>query len=32
MSQFVAFRVLPGIGESPNSPTSSKSATQWFPP
>ena len=31
MSQFVVFRVLLGIGESPNSPNSSKIATQWFP-
>lgn len=31
MSQFVVFRVLLGIGESPNSPNSSKITTQWFP-
>ena len=31
MSQFVVFRVLLGIGESPNSPNSSKISTQWFP-
>ncbi|NVM93755.1 MFS transporter [Arthrobacter wenxiniae] len=31
MVHFVAFRVLLGIGESPNSPNSSKITTQWFP-
>lgn len=31
MTQFVAFRVLLGIGESPNSPNCSKIATAWFP-
>ena len=31
MAHFVLFRVLLGIGESPNSPNSSKITTQWFP-
>jgi len=31
MAHFLTFRVLLGIGESPNSPNSSKIATQWFP-
>lgn len=31
MLHFVTFRVLLGIGESPNSPNSSKITTQWFP-
>ena len=31
MWQFVTFRFLLGIGESPNSPNSSKITTKWFP-
>lgn len=31
LTQFVTFRVLLGIGESPNSPNCSKIATEWFP-
>lgn len=31
LSHFLTFRFLLGIGESPNSPNSSKIATQWFP-
>lgn len=31
MAHFVMFRVLLGIGESPNSPNCSKITTQWFP-
>lgn len=31
MAQFLTFRFLLGIGESPTSPNSSKIATQWFP-
>lgn len=31
MAQFITFRVLLGIGESPNSPNCSKITTQWFP-
>lgn len=31
MAHFLTFRFLLGIGESPNSPNSSKIATQWFP-
>lgn len=31
MTHFLTFRVLLGIGESPNSPNSSKISTQWFP-
>ncbi|SDT23214.1 MFS transporter [Microlunatus soli] len=31
MWQFVVFRVLLGVGESPNSPNSSKITTSWFP-
>lgn len=31
MSHFIFFRFLLGVGESPNSPNSSKITTQWFP-
>jgi sugar phosphate permease len=31
LSHFLLFRVLLGIGESPNSPNCSKISTQWFP-
>lgn len=31
MLHFISFRVLLGIGESPNSPNCSKIATSWFP-
>lgn len=31
MFHFITFRVLLGIGESPNSPNCSKITTQWFP-
>jgi Sugar phosphate permease len=31
MFHFLVFRVLLGIGESPNSPNCSKITTQWFP-
>jgi len=31
MTQFLSFRFLLGVGESPNSPNSSKITTAWFP-
>ncbi|GAA2183105.1 MFS transporter [Brooklawnia cerclae] len=31
MGQFLSFRFLLGVGESPNSPNSSKITTEWFP-
>ncbi|MFE5774469.1 MFS transporter [Brachybacterium sp. NPDC056505] len=31
LGHFLVFRVLLGIGESPNSPNSSKISTHWFP-
>lgn len=31
MAHFLTFRFLLGVGESPNSPNSSKIATHWFP-